>query len=247
MLVEQTLEKLAAMKLHGMATELRRLTAVPDTNLTPFDVVGLLADAEWTHRDNKRLTSRLRQARFGVSASVEEIDYSLAKGLKKSEILDLATCGWLEASNNVILTGPTGVGKSFLACALGQRACRLGFSVVYRRASRLFDEAAQARADGTFPVLLRRLAKTRLLILDDFALEPLGAPERKVLLEILEDRYGQSSTIVTSQLDPSKWHAIIGDPTLADAISDRLVHNAHRLNLQGESIRKLKASRKPPR
>ena len=169
------------------------------------------------------------------------IDYGHARGLSKTLMLDLASSRWAALHQNVILTGKTGVGKSYLACALAHKACRDGFTVTYRRVSRLYDELAQARADGTYLTVLRRLAKVQLLVLDDFGLEPLGAAERKGLLDILEDRYNVTATLVTSQLDPSAWHAVIGDATVADAICDRLVHGAHRLSLHGESLRKPKA------
>lgn len=239
MLVEQTLEKLEAMKLNGMAKAMRRWMEQPqDKDMAPADLLGLLVDAEHLHRDNRQLQQRLKNAKLKQQACIEDIDYSHARGLSKSVVLDLASCRWVHSHQNVLLTGPTGVGKSYLACALGQKACREGYSVLYRRTSRLFDELAQARADGTYPHLLRRLAKAQVLILDDFGLEPLGAAQRKELLEVLDDRYQLGSTILTSQLEPKDWHAVIGDATLADAICDRLVHNAHRLKLGGESIRK---------
>jgi DNA replication protein DnaC len=242
MLVEQTMEKLVAMKLKGMAEALRRWMEQPkEKELTPLDLAGLLADAEWRHREQRKLTGRLRTARFRQDACVEDIDYQHPRGLQKAVMLDLAACRWVEAHQQVIITGPTGLGKSYLACALGQKACREGHSVVYRRASRLLDELAQARADGTHFQLLRRLAKAEVLILDDFGLEVLNASQRKDLLEVIEDRYGVSSTIITSQLEPKEWHSVIADETIADAICDRLVHNAHKVKLGGESIRKTKA------
>lgn len=243
MLVEQTLEKLVSMKLGGMADALRAWLARPkDHDIAPADLVGILADAEWLTRENKKLTARLRTARFRQQACVEDIDYTQARGLSKPMMLELATCRWIATHQNVILTGPTGVGKSFLACALGQKACREGYTVVYRRTSRLLDELAQARADGTHADLLRRLAKTQVLVLDDFGLEVLAGGQRRDLLEVLDDRYGSSSTIITSQLEPSGWHAVIGDETIADAVCDRLVHNAHRVKLTGESGRKTRGA-----
>jgi DNA replication protein DnaC len=242
MLVEQTMEKLTGMKLKGMAEALRRWMESPKEKAIPAaDLVGLLADAEWTSRENRKLTTRLRTARFRQEACVEDIDYQHPRGLAKAVMLDLASCRWVNAHQNVIFTGETGVGKSYLACALGQKACREGHSVAYRRTSRLLDELAQARADGTLFLLLRRLAKTEVLVLDDFGLEVLSPAQRKDLLEVLEDRYGVSSTIVTSQLEPKDWHSVIGDATIADAVCDRLVHNAHRVKLGGESIRKTRA------
>jgi DNA replication protein DnaC len=242
MLVEQTMEKLVGMKLAGMAEALRRwMEETKEKAITPLDLVGLLADAEWRHREQRKLSGRLRNARFRQEACVEDIDYQHPRGLQKATMHDLAACRWVEAHQNVIFTGQTGVGKSYLACALGQKACREGYSVAYRRASRLLDEVAQARADGSHFLLLRRLAKTDVLIVDDFGMEVLTAAQRKDFLEVIEDRYGTTSTIITSQLDPKHWHSVIGDETIADAVCDRLVHNAHRVKLAGESIRKTKA------
>ena len=242
MLVEQTMEKLVAMKLMGMAEALRRwMEQTKEKAMTPLDLAGLLVDAEWSDREQRKLTGRLRTARFRQDACVEDIDYQHPRGLQKAVVLDLAACRWIEAHQNVIFSGPTGVGKSYLACALGQKACRERYSVVYRRASRLYDELAQARADGTYFLLLRRLAKTEVLIVDDFGLEVLTASQRRDFLEVLEDRYGISSTVITSQLDPKNWHPIVGDETIADSVCDRLVHNAHKVKLTGDSLRKVKA------
>jgi len=249
MLLEQTLEKLNAMKLFGMAKAVREWADNPKhADVTPQDFIGLLADAEWVSRENRKLQLRLAAARFKLQACVEDIDFSHPRGLNKSVMLELGTSRWVQQHQNVILTGHTGLGKSYLACALGQKACRDGFAVVYRRAPRLFDELALARADGTYTTLLRRFAKAQVLILDDFGLETLTAQARKDLLELLDDRYNASSTIITSQLEPKDWHAVIGDPTLADAICDRLVHNAHRIKLtNAESIRKTESLTTKPK
>ena len=240
MLLEQTIEKLSAMKFRGMVAALEEWQHNgAKQNLDPADLVGLLTDAEWTARENRRLTQRRRQARFPMAAMVEEIDYRHPRGLQKSKMLDLISCRWIAAHQNLIITGSTGLGKTWLPCALGEKACREGYKVFYSRAPRLFGDLYLAKADGTYPRVLQKLAKFELLIIDDLG-SPLDAKERRDLREILEDRYEVSSTIVTSQLEPKHWHSFIGDETLADAICDRLVHNAHRLKLSGESIRKKK-------
>ncbi|MEM6275243.1 MAG: IS21-like element helper ATPase IstB [Myxococcota bacterium] len=242
MLIEQIIEKLTGMRLHGMANGLRQWAeSRRDVELRPEDLVGILADAEWVHRENNKLTARLRKARFRQQACVEDIIYTSGRGVTKAVINELSASRWVASHRNIILTGPTGVGKSYLACALGQKACRDGYGVLYKRTSRLFDELAQARADGTYALALRRIAKTPVLILDDFGLQPMAANERRDLLEVLEDRYNTASTVVTSQLEPNLWHAVIGDETIADSICDRLVHGARRISLAGESIRKVLA------
>lgn len=238
MILEQTKEKLAAMKMRGMLDALHEWEARGEGGMDPMDVLGLLVDAEWTARENRRLTTRRRQARFPMAATVEEIDYLHPRQLQKKKMRELITCSWIAAHQNLIVTGPTGIGKTFLPCALGEKACREGYKVLYTRAPRLFGQLYQAAADGTYPRLLQRLAKTDLLIIDDLGCSPLKGEERHDLREVLEDRYSVNSTIITSQLDPKEWHSFIGDETVADAVCDRLVHNAHRLRLEGESMRK---------
>lgn len=238
---EQTFEKLAAMRMHGMASVLREQLANPDSvdGLTFNDRVAMLVDREWNERENRSLTRRLALARLrDRSACIEDIDYQHPRGLERSVLQRLATGGWITKKQNVIVTGPSGCGKTYLACALANKACRDGHSVVYRRLPRLAQELAVARGDGSYARLLARWAKADVLVLDDWGLAPLGESERRDLLEILDDRHGLRSTIVLSQLPVKEWHRIVGDPTIADALLDRLVHNAHQLRLKGESIRK---------
>jgi len=245
MLKEQTLEQLAALRLLGMLAFLRTWMSNPEhADIGAMELVGLLVDAERVYRDNKRLTLRLSQAKLRHQACVEDIDYAHPRGLSKAVMLELSTSAWIADRQSVVLSGPTGVGKSYLACALGNKACRDGYSVLYRRTSRLFDELAQARADGSYSSLMRRLAKTNVLILDDFGVDPLNQRDRRELLEVLEDRCGVSSTIITTQLDPSDWHATIGDETIADSICDRVLHSAYKIKLKGESLRKTKGPKK---
>lgn len=240
MLLEQTMERLRSLRLVGMAERLRTWSQTPaERDISPADLVALLADTEWTHRENRGLERRLRNARLRQNgACLEDISYGGERALTKAVIRPLASSRWVTAHENVIITGLTGVGKSYVACALGNRACRDGFTVLYRRTRRLFDELTIARADGSHSRLLRQLAKAQVLILDDFGTEALTGKERSDLLEVVEDRYGTASTILTSQRDPDQWHGVIGDETIADAVLDRLVHNAHRIKLAGPSIRK---------
>ena len=238
MSLEQTVEKLSAMKFRGMVSALEDWQQNgARQNLDPADLVALLTDAEWTVRENRKRTNRFRQARFSMTATVEEIDYRHSRGLEKSKMLELISCRWIAAHQNLIITGPTGIGKTYLPCALGEKACREGYKVFYSRAPRLFGDLYLAKANGTYSRMLGKLAKFNLLIIDDLG-SPLDGNERRDLREILEDRYEVSSTIVTSQLDPKHWHSFIGDEAIADAICDRLIHNAHRLKLRGESMRK---------
>jgi len=247
MLLEQTFEKLAGMKLRGMVAALQHWKDGGMKGLEPSELIGLLADSEWIDRENRRLSQRLRDAHLPMAATVEEIDYQHSRGLQKQKMLELISCRWIAAHQNLIITGPTGIGKTYLPCALGNKACREGYKVHYARAPRLFGDLYQAKADGSYPRLLQKLAKTHVLIIDDLGNSPLEPIERRDLREVLEDRYAQSSTIITGQLDPTEWHSFIGDETIADAICDRLVHNAHRLKLHGESIRKKYGLDNPPK
>ena len=232
------------MKLTGMANALRQYTETSkQQELDIDDLLGLMTDAEWIHRENTKLSARLRRARFRQSACIEDIIFNPGRGFTKKVVNDLASSRWVAIHKNVIITGATGVGKSYLACALGQKACRDGYSTLYKRTSLLLEELIQARADGTYRLALKRIAKASVLILDDFGLQTLNASERRDLLEILEDRYDRASTVITSQLQPDQWHSVIGDETIADSICDRLVHGAHRLKLTGESMRKVKVTK----
>lgn len=240
MIIEQTLEKLSQMKLTGMLQALEDWSRrKPPQELDPADLVGLLVDAEFTARQNRQLTRRLQEARFPEHATVEEINYQYHRNLPKQKMLELSSCRWVAERQNLIITGPTGIGKTYLPSALGEKACRMGYRVLYTRAPRLFEDLYRARAEGTYPRVLQRISKMQVLVIDDLGCAPLEASDRRDLREVLEDRYGTSSTVITSQIDPDDWHSFIGDETVADAVCDRLIHNAHRLKLKGESIRKL--------
>ena len=242
MLKHPTLDKLHALKLTGMAAALEDQSATPDiTDLSFEERLGLLVDREMTERDNRRMTSRLRRAKLRHNAILEDLDYRYSRGLDKGLVQSLASCQWVKEHLNVLITGPTGVGKTWLACALAHKACREGYTAQYVRLTRLLRELTIAKGDGQYSKLLTSLAKVDVLILDDWGLMKLSAENRRDLLEVLEDRHGRRSTIATSQLPIEEWHGIIGDATLADAILDRLVHNAYKINLRGESMRKQQA------
>jgi len=233
-----TLDQLAELKLHGMAKAFAEQLEMADVAELSFEErLGLLVERELTERSSRQLTARLRKAKLREPAAIEDVNWRAKRGLDKGQVLRLASCQWIAEHLNVLISGKTGVGKTFLACALGHKACREGYSVAYLRLPRLFRSLAVARGDGSYEKLLRSLARTDLLILDDWGLAPIGPSERRDLLEIFEDRYGNRSTLVTSQLPVDTWHEGIGDPTLADAILDRLVHSAYRLALDGESMR----------
>ncbi len=239
MLHHPTLDKLNALKFTGMAMALNDQLTLEDINdLTFEERLGLLVDREITERNNRRLNTRLRQAKLKQTACMEDIDYRQPRGLDKAVILRLADCQWVKGHLNILLTGPTGVGKTWLACALAHKACQSGHTALYCRLPRLLQSLPLARGDGSYAKLMTKLARTDVLILDDWGLSKLTAEQRRDLLELLEDRHGSRSTVVTSQIPINQWHEIIGDPTLADAILDRLVHNAYKLKLRGESMRK---------
>jgi DNA replication protein DnaC len=243
MLTHPTLDSLVNLGLHGMAQGFQDLERQPEAASLPHgDWLAILLEREVTLRRQKRFESRARAAGLRHLASVEDVDYRAARGLDRALFLKLAGCDWIRARHSLLLTGPCGVGKSWLACALGQKACREDFSVAYHRAPRLFAALALARGDGRYAKLLKALARVDLLILDDWGPEKLDDERRRDLLEIVEDRYERRSTIVTSQVPIDRWYEIIGNPTIADAILDRLVHNAYRIELSGESLRR----RRPP-
>lgn len=243
MLTHPTIDKLETLRLAGMAKALKEQWQMPDINELVFEErLGLLVDRETALRESRRMQSRLRKAKLRQNASLEDIDFRHPRGLDKSLIVKLADCQWIKNHQNLLITGPTGVGKSYLACAFAQKACREGYSVVYVRIVRLFEDLSLARGDGRYIKMLTGLAKTDLLILDDYGLAKLSQDQRHDLMEILEDRNGTRSTMVTSQLPVEHWHEQIGDPTMADAILDRLVHNAHKIQLKGGSMRKKNAN-----
>lgn len=245
MLTEPTVDKLRQLSLFAMAEGFVEQQKKTEVRGLEFDErFSLLVDAEWMVRQNRRTERRLKEAKLRLSqACIEDVDGGKERGIEKSMVLKFGTCAFVEEKHNILITGMTGTGKSYLACAIGQQACRKGFRAVYRRAPRLYDELAHAKADGSLVRLLTRLAKIDLLIIDDFGLGPMREVDRHALLEVLEDRHGNRSTIVTSQLPPDKWHDYIHDPTVADSICDRVISNAHRVALKGESRRKEKAGK----
>ena len=242
MLIHPMVERLRGLGLTAMAdafSEMQQSSAADD--LSREDWLGLLIDREATARENKRLGRRLTHAKLRQNAVVEDADLRTPRGLDRGLFQKLTTCGWVRDSQHLLIGGPTGVGKSWLACALGHKACRDGFSVFYRRAPRLFADLATARGEGRLARLMTRLERTRLLIIDDWGPEPLTAEQRRDLLEIIDDRDGKGSVLMTRQVPIGRWHEIIGDPTFGDAILDRVIHRAHRIELKGDSLRKRNA------
>jgi len=243
MLLHPTLEKLTTLRFTGMAAALDEQLQMNSLDDLSFEErLGLLLDREIAVRETRRMNTRLRKAKLRQQSCIEDIDFRHPRDLDKSLVTRLAGCEWIAKKNNLIITGPTGVGKTYLACAFAQKACREGFNTLYLRTTKLFEDLALAKGDGRYLKLLTAFAKTDLLVLDDYGLIQLTREQRYDLLEILEDRHGLKSTLVTSQLPINHWHEQIGDPTMADAILDRLVHSAHKIQLSGESMRKKKAN-----
>jgi DNA replication protein DnaC len=241
LITEETIHKLMSMKLHTMAKTLREmLDTSPAHELSFEEKIGMLVEREWIDRDNRRLARRIKDAKLSVDASLEDVACDSARGIDKATIRQLATCAWVRAKQNVIVVGATGVGKTFIGAALAQAACRQGHRALCVRVPRLLQDLAVARADGTYRSELQRFARFDVLVLDDFLIGPMKDTERRDLLEILEDRYDRSSTVITSQHPTKTWHETLADPTIADAICDRLVHNAHVVALKGPSGREKK-------
>jgi DNA replication protein DnaC len=243
-MLEQTITQLRALKLNGMANALVGQTEQPGTydGLSFAERIQMLADREFQDRTNRKQQRLLRAAKFKISANAKDIDYQHPRGLKQAVVASLLQCDWLNKSQNLLITGPCGSGKTYIACALGHTGCMKGYSFRYFRLSRLFLELTQAKADGSYTKVLTSLSKLDCLILDDWGLEALTAPQRNDLMEIMDDRHNSSSTVILSQLPTDQWYQSIGDSTLADAILDRLMHNAHRIKLKGESMRKIQAN-----
>jgi DNA replication protein DnaC len=239
MLTQPLLEKLAALKLTGFRTALEEQYENPQYAELSFEErLGLLVDVETTRRKNNRLRRRIKAARFPLQATIQDLDLSPTRGLKRAQVLELAQGDWVRRHLNTLVLGATGAGKTYLSCALGRAACEAEFNVRYVRTSRLLQSLALAQADGSYPQLLRSLARIHLLIFDDWLRDPLSRSQAKDLLEVIDDRYGRSATLVATQVPVSSWHERIPDPTLSDAVLDRLIHNAYRLELLGDSMRK---------
>jgi DNA replication protein DnaC len=242
MLHQHTMEQLRTLKLTGMLDALEQQLVQPQTHDLCFDErLALLVEREVLHRENRRLARLLKAARLRVQACVEDIDYRHPRGLEKSRMAALAGCDWIRQSHNLCITGSTGCGKTWLACALGNQACRQGLAVRYLRLPNLFEQLRIAHGDGSYPRLMNQLLKMDLLIIDDWGIQKMTAAQRQDLMEVIEDRHDRRSTLVASQLPTEHWHDYLGEATLADAILDRLLHSAQRLNLRGESMRKLAA------
>jgi DNA replication protein DnaC len=233
-----TLEKMSSMKLHGMQRIFKSLLETGTNDMTIDEVIGSLVDAQWDEMYNRKYNRLLNAAKFRYQASFEQIDFASQRQINKNDLLRFTTCDWVKKGHSLIITGATGVGKSYIACALGNQACKEGFKVFYLNCLKLFSQLKFSKADGSYFKEMKRIQQQDLLIMDDFGLEPLDEQSRLILLEILEDRHGRKSTMITSQLPAKTWHDFIGEPTIADAICDRLIHKSYQINLKGDSLRK---------
>lgn len=236
---DQTIEKMRTMKLYGMVRAFR--TSLDSGNAekcTSDELLSMLVDSEWDERYNRKLDRSVIRARFRYKASIEQINFDSDRELNKNQVLRLADCTFIEKKENVIITGSTGIGKSYIASAIGHQACALAYKVLYEHAAKLFARLKMAKADGTYLKEILKMEKQQLLIIDDFGIQPLDQQSRAILMEIIEDRHGKRSTLFTSQVPVNQWHEVIGEQTIADAILDRIIHDAHRLELKGESLRK---------
>jgi DNA replication protein DnaC len=236
---EQTLQKMRQMKFFGMVRAFR--TSIENGSmiqLTGDEMVSMLIDAEWDDRNNRRIERQMRNAKFRYKANIEQLHFDIDRNLDKNQFMRMAECTFIGRKENLLITGSTGIGKSFIASAIGNQACTLGFKVLYANTTKLFTRLKMAKADGSYIREVAKIERQDLLILDDFGLQPLDASNRSVLMEIVEDRHGNRSTIITSQLPVAQWYEVIGEQTIADAILDRIVHDAHRMELVGESIRR---------
>lgn len=239
---EQTMEKMRAMKLHGMVRAFRTsLESDTTEKWTADELVSMLIDSEWDDRYNRKLNRNVKNAHFRYKASVEQINFDPSRELNKNQVLRLADCDFINKKENVIITGSTGIGKSYIASAIGHQACSLGYKVLYEHTSKLFARLKMTKADGTYLKEITKMEKQELVIIDDFGIQPLDQQSRTILMEIIEDRHGKRSTLFTSQVPVHKWYEVIGEQTIADAILDRIIHDAHRVELKGESMRKKKS------
>ena len=238
MSIASTINKLEKLKLHGMVRALNGAMEVGIASLSNEELLAHIVDAEWEYRHNRKLAKLIKAAKFRYSASIEEINFSIKRNFDKNCLLPFSDCSWIEKKQNIIITGPTGVGKSYVSAAIGHQACIYGFKTSYFNFGKLIPALKLKKADGSYAKEIRRIEKQDVLVLDDFGLEKLDTVSRLILLEILEDRHGIRSTIITSQLPVAAWHDVIGDPTISDAICDRIVHNCHRIELDGPSARK---------